>query len=209
MLDGCREITVEITLIEMTQNIKKLPSCRLHLNPSFIFYSYLLSFTTVGWALGTHAFTSSYTRWRLNIISCVSISFCIHLPSPFPRFSTHFSPAVVFFTTFLSIQCPISSFLCQQPPFSVFPRSDTRRLAWRWLYVSVHMLADPNWTPILKCACGSCVCLAVYLRVCVWVGVWTRLNWSYKMRVDGHTPLSMRHRRESQAHTHTHTLSAT
>lgn len=42
------EITVEIALTEMTQNIRKLPGWRLHLNPSLLLHSYLLSFTTVG-----------------------------------------------------------------------------------------------------------------------------------------------------------------
>ncbi len=139
-----RETTVEITLIEMTQNIKKLPSCELRLKPSFVFHSYLLSLTTSGWMLGTRAFTPAYTGWRLNII---------------------FSLLFIFFsfTIFWSFEPPISSFSSQQPPFSSLPRSDTRLLVWRWLHVSVHMLADPHWTPILGYACGSCICLLVYV----------------------------------------------
>lgn len=167
----------------MTQNIKKLPSCRLHLCTSFIVHSYLLSFTTWGGQLGTHAFTSTYIPRRFK-----------HYFLYFRRFlySSPFALALFFVIIFLhhlSI-CWTSHFLLR----------NVSRLPSFWresvcMKMTLRFRSHARWPkpnlPSSDNACGSCMCLSV--------GVWTCLDWFYKMRVDGHTPL--KHSRESQAHT--------
>lgn len=70
--------------------------------------------------------------------------------------------------TFFSI-CWTSHFL--QPPFSVSPRLDAHLFVGRRLYVSVHMLDDPNRTSriLLRCVCASRICLSLSIYACVCV----------------------------------------
>lgn len=114
----CSLLNTEISLTKMTCNIKKLPSCRLPLNLSFLFHSYLLSFTN--WLLGTHAFQST-NSWRLtSLLVFLSLPVFV-IPVLSPAFKKY--PLILLcFTTFQCVQHPICSFLNQQLPSSVFPR---------------------------------------------------------------------------------------
>lgn len=139
-----REITADITLTTTTPNI----SAELQAASQPIARLSLI-------------FTQCHDLRLRTENSCEHDSYPLS-PSSLSLLSLQFS------FTFFSI-CWTSHFL--QPPFSVSPRLDAHLFVGRRLYVSVHMLDDPNRTSriLLRCVCASRICLSLSIYACVCV----------------------------------------